>query len=149
MKTLLAFFALISLVVTAQAQTTFSFTIPQNVATQQWVEEYVTRKIDSTILVLNSNITKPPTLAKCQEGPVIKSISNIKTTEMTVLFHGVGVKEMDYFVYLENKQIYKARSIPASNTLTLPAPLSAKGNYTLTLTGATCTGTDSMNFTVK
>ena len=148
----------LSLSAAGYSQTTFTVTIPQDVATQDWVKNYVKVKLDS----LNS--VKPPVIAlpKCDQGPEIKSITNISPEYLTVNFHGQNVTHLQWElhqgisaetgdgVFLYDIPSHIGLAKPTSNSIkisfgtTMPA-----GPYTLKLIALNCTGSDSRKFTIK
>jgi len=128
----------------AISQTTFSITIPQDVATKQWVETYVKQKIDSLKSATVPVVSLPP----CPEGPTILDITNITKDYLTFKFHGKGVEELQWVI---NGKAASAAGIetPKSSLVKISFPSLPKGEYTLAISGTKCTGSSTQTFKVK
>lgn len=138
---------LVSMSVATQAQTTFSFTIPQNVATQDWVKQYVQRKIDSIQAAIPPVVTLPP----CTEGPEIRSLTNISKDYLTLKFHGLNVTEIFWWVG-SGDLAHPLRSgtvQPTDATLKLSYDTLPPGKYYFGIMGTKCSGSDTKEFTIK
>jgi hypothetical protein len=138
---------LMSASLVAQSQTTFSVTIPQDVATQQWVREYVQKKLDSIKASIPPVITLPP----CTEGPEIKTISNATRDYLTFRFHGENVTALYWWIGAkELSQPLRSGNIdPTNNTIKLSFETLPPGDYVFGLVGTKCTGSDTKEFTIK
>ncbi|WP_138481555.1 hypothetical protein [Dyadobacter bucti] len=125
-----------------QAQTTFTITIPQDVATKEWVQDYVKKKIDSLNAIQHAPF--PP----CTQGPEIREIITASKDYLTVKFHGVNVTSLDYIIF-NNAQIRTGRLKPESSTIKFSFKELPTGTYSLTLSGGMCTGSDTKTFKIK
>ncbi|WP_229214035.1 hypothetical protein [Dyadobacter flavalbus] len=128
----------------AICQTTFSITIPQDVATKQWVETYVKQKMDSLKSATAPVVSLPP----CAEGPTILDITNITKDYLTFKFHGKGVEEL-YWVINGIAASTAGTVEPKSNLVKISFQQLPKGEYALSISGTKCSGTSTQSFKVK
>lgn len=151
---IIAVLILMSLSISARCQTTFSFTIPGNVATQEWVKTLVQHKIDSIKAATPPVVSPPPfpsPTIPCKEGPEIKSISGISMNSITVKFHGNNVTEIYWQIVGEDltRPIRYGIITPDSPTLKLTYDPLSPGRYFVGIMGTKCSGSDIKEFTVK
>lgn len=144
---ILLLLTMLSISLATHGQTTFSVTIPQNVATREWVKEYVQHKIDSIKASTPPVITLPP----CTQGPEIKSLTNISKDYLTLKFHGMNVTELSWWVVGSNlsKPLRSGIVQPESATIKLSYDPLPAGKYYFGVMGTKCNGSDTMEFTIK
>jgi len=162
MKTLFFILIGLSLGVSAQAQYTVTFP-PGHLASEEWVQALVKKKVDSLSAVIQSGLKTAPvttiptipatpvvTLPNCVRGPIIKTITYESGSGVSVLFDGEKVYGMDYLLLGPLYEVITKGSItPTSNIIKIGYPNLSLGSYHLTLTANTCTGKDSKDFIIS
>ena len=111
-------------------------------------EEYVRNYVDSVLGKTPQRPEVPAVLKPCDEGPTLRSITNITESSLTAGFHGKNVYGLDYHI-LDASGVVRMGSIkPTSSNLPLTFQALAPGTYTLRLFGNTCQGKSEREFSI-
>jgi hypothetical protein len=144
----------------AFGQTTVTFP-PGRLASEAFVKAYVDSVLKAQqavklppiipVEVPPVVIDNPPVVAlkPCDAGPEIRNISAITEQSLTVLFHGQNVLGLDYQILKEGATKRSGKIRPESNTLTIGYESLPAGTYTLRLSGNTCLGASTREFTIE
>ncbi len=119
-------------------------------------EEYVRKYVDS-VLAARPVVEVPPVvtlpgkaeLVPCDRGPTIESISAATEQGLLVKFDGKNVFGLDWQIFAEDKTLRSGSIEPSSNTLGLIYDALPAGAYTLRLSGNTCQGVSTREFTIE
>jgi hypothetical protein len=148
----------------ARGQTTVTFP-PGKLASEAYVRAYVDSVLKATpggvppggvppVIKLPPVIPVDPpviigNLSPCDAGPEIRSISSITEQSLVVTFHGVKVFGLDFQILKDGATARSGKIEPKSNTLTIGYEILPAGTYTLRLSGNTCIGASTREFTIE
>ena len=123
----------------ARGQTTVTFPSGK-IATEEYVRNYV----DSVL-----GKPTPPIFSPCDEGPTLRTITNITENSLVASFHGKNVFGIDWQI-VGDKGVVEMGSIrPTSSSLAIRYKALPPGTYTLKLFGNTCQGKSEKEFRIK
>ncbi|MCF0052061.1 T9SS type A sorting domain-containing protein [Dyadobacter sp. LJ53] len=92
----------------------------------------------SLVSTSNFNVTTTDSRPPCQFGPLLKSITDPKATELTFNFHGENVASIDWKILQGATVIRSARVQLTSDRPTITYAALAPGSYTLAIEGGAC-----------
>lgn len=147
MRSILFVFALM-LSLHARSQT-LSISLPDSLAGKNWVRNLFVDEIKK--LGLGEKIPNTiPKLDPCKEGPEIKDISTVSSTNLSFKFHGDGVFEISWLIKNALNEVVQSGVIsPQNNTPQIFFNRLSAGNYTLQIYGKSCqSGVSSKAFII-
>jgi hypothetical protein len=153
LSVLLVFFG--HLTITAQTSVYFP---AGKLASEEYVRAYVDSVLKSTapiiklppvIPVTPPVVVLPDKLIPCDAGPEIRSISSITEQGLVVSFHGQNVFGLDFQILKDGATARSGKITPTSSTLSIGYETLAAGTYTLRLSGNTCLGASTREFTIE
>jgi hypothetical protein len=113
-------------------------------------EEYVRNYVDS-VLKASGPIVLPdkPVLKPCEEGPTLRTISNITEGSLLATFHGKNVYGLDFHILDASGVVRSGKIEPKSSSLPISFQALGPGTYTLRLYGNTCKGKSEKEFRIE
>lgn len=137
----------------ARGQTTVTFP-PGKLASEAYVRAYV----DSVLKLAPPIVKLPPIipvippvsgiLKPCDAGPEIRSITSVTEQSLVLAFHGSNVFGLDFQILREGATARSGKITPTSSTLAIGYETLSAGTYTLRLSGNTCLGASTREFTI-
>ncbi|MCE7068419.1 T9SS type A sorting domain-containing protein, partial [Dyadobacter sp. CY326] len=92
----------------------------------------------SSVSTSNFNVTSTDSRPACAFGPLLKSITDPKATELTFNFHGENVASIDWKILQGATVVRSARVQLTSDRPTITYAALAPGSYTLAIEGGAC-----------
>lgn len=135
----------------ARGQTTVTFP-PGKLASEAFVKNYVDSVLKAAPVVVKPPVVvvdPPPVILKpCEAGPEITSITTVTEQSLVLTFHGKNVLGMDFQILKDGSTRRSGTIEPKSNTLSIGYETLSAGTYILRLSGNTCLGASTREFTV-
>jgi hypothetical protein len=142
-----------------QAQTTVTFP-PGKLASEEFVKKYVDSVLTARQTTTPPVVKLPPvipvevppiigSLKPCDAGPEIRSITSITEQGLVLTFHGQNVFGLDFQILKDGATARSGKITPTSNVLSIGYETLSAGTYTLRLSGNTCIGASTREFTIE
>ncbi|WP_149242597.1 hypothetical protein [Dyadobacter sp. 32] len=131
-----------------------TITLPDSIAGKGWVKNLIREELKKAGPVTTEPVVVDPGLAPCKEGPEIREVSNVTSTSLSALFHGVDITSIRWKITSETDENELRSGVisPTSNTPGITfAPL-APGKYLLRFSGGNCKSAVTLKpfaFTIK
>jgi len=144
MKKLLMIMLLLSSQLSTIAQMKITITLPDSIIGKGSMQNMIKQALK------DAGAVPPVTISKCKEGPVLRAITNVSATYLNAQFHGDGVIIFSWSIKNSAGEILRSGDVtPTNNTPGITYSTLSPGDYTLTITGKSCSSEASAKpFTV-